>query len=91
MTREELVHKIIAKTGLDKKDASLAMETILAGIVETLQSGDKIEIRGFGCFKIRERGPRIGRNPKTGESVKVPAKRIVYFKPGRDLMGLVNK
>jgi len=90
MTRQELMHKIIAKTDLDKKDANLAMETILESITETLQRGEQIEIRGFGCFKIRERRPRIGRNPKTGESVNVPAKKVVYFRPGRDLMGLVN-
>ncbi len=55
-----------------------------------LQGGDKIEIRGFGSFRIRQRNPRIGRNPKTGERVEVPAKRVPYFKPSKELRDLVN-
>jgi integration host factor subunit beta len=55
-----------------------------------LQSGDKIEIRGFGSFRIRQRKPRTGRNPKTGDKVEVPAKRVPYFKPSKELRDLVN-
>jgi integration host factor subunit beta len=59
-------------------------------VIGALQSGDKIEIRGFGSFRIRQRNPRIGRNPKTGARVEVPAKKVPYFKPSKELRDLVN-
>jgi len=90
MTKAELVNKIMQKTELGKKDAGLIVQTILDSIIESLQSGEKVELRGFGSFKIRVRGPRKGRNPKTGESVDVPAKKIPYFKPGKELRDLIN-
>jgi integration host factor subunit beta len=58
--------------------------------VTSLKEGEKIELRGFGSFRIRHRGPRLGRNPKTGERVEVPAKRIPYFKPGKELREMLN-
>ncbi|MBN2430855.1 MAG: integration host factor subunit beta [Acidobacteria bacterium] len=90
MTKAELVNKIMQKTDLGKKDAAVVVQTILDSIIESLQDGEKVELRGFGSFKIRVRGPRKGRNPKTGESVDVPAKKIPYFKPGKELRDLIN-
>mgnify|MGYP003290281181 CR=1 FL=1 len=60
-------------------------------IIRSLKQGQKIELRGFGSFRLRERGARIGRNPKTGVKVSVPAKKIPYFKPGKELKELINK
>ena len=69
---------------LTRRDGEVIVETIFDSVISALQSGDKIEIRGFGSFRIRQRNPRIGRNPKTGERVEVPAKRVPYFKPQRN-------
>ncbi len=66
------------------------VQTVLDSIIESLQSGDKVELRGFGSFRLRERASRIGRNPKTGEKVNVPSKRVPYFKPGKDLKTVIN-
>jgi integration host factor subunit beta len=66
------------------------VQTVLDSIIESLQGGDKVELRGFGSFRLRDRAPRIGRNPKTGEKVSVPSKRVPYFKPGKDLKALIN-
>jgi integration host factor subunit beta len=90
MTKAELVEKVARDTLLTKKHAELVVNTVFDSIVESLKDGDKIELRGFGSFRIRHRGPRIGRNPKTGDKVQVPPKRIPYFKPGKDLRELLN-
>jgi integration host factor subunit beta len=66
------------------------VEAIFDSIVRSLRTGDKIEIRGFGSFRTRQRQPRIGRNPKTGARVEVPAKKIPYFKPSKELKDVVN-
>jgi integration host factor subunit beta len=66
------------------------VDTIFDAVIGALKAGDKIEIRGFGSFRIRQRKPRIGRNPKTGAKVDVPAKRVPYFKPSKELRDLVN-
>jgi integration host factor subunit beta len=66
------------------------VDTIFESVIQALKTGDKIEIRGFGSFRIRQRKPRIGRNPKTGAKVEVPAKRVPYFKPSKELRDLVN-
>jgi integration host factor subunit beta len=90
MTKAELVEEVAGMTQLTKKHAEIIVNTVLDCIVESLRSGSKIELRGFGSFRVRDRGPRIGRNPKTGAKVDVPAKRIPYFKPGKDLKSLLN-
>lgn len=90
MTKAELVNSVSKKTDLNKKDAEVMVQTVLDSIIESLQGGDKVELRGFGSFRLRERAPRIGRNPKTGEKVNVPSKRVPYFKPGKDLKALIN-
>ena len=91
MTKAELVERVANDTLLTKKHAELVVNTVFDSIVESLKGGDKIELRGFGSFRIRYRGSRIGRNPKTGAKVDVPPKRIPYFKPGKDLRELLNE
>ncbi len=90
MTKAELVEEVAGMTQLTKKHAEIIVNTVFESIVSSLRDGAKIELRGFGSFRIRNRGPRIGRNPKTGARVSVPAKRIPYFKPGKELKGLLN-
>ncbi len=90
MTKAELVEEVAGMTQLTKKHAEIIVNTVFDSIVESLRVGHKIELRGFGSFRIRNRGARIGRNPKTGDQVQVPAKRIPYFKPGKELKGLLN-
>ena len=75
---------------LTRRDGEVIVETIFDAVIGALKSGDKIEIRGFGSFRIRQRNPRIGRNPKTGWRVEVPAKKVPYFKPSKELRDLVN-
>ena len=90
MTKAELVEKVAESTQLTKKHAELIVNTVFESIVQSLRAGEKIELRGFGSFRIRQRGPRTGRNPKTGAKVEVPPKRIPYFKPGKELRELLN-
>src|SRR5664279_4462474 len=90
MTKADLVEKVTSLGDLTRRDGEVIVETIFGSVIGALQSGDKIEIRGFGSFRIRQRNPRIGRNPKTGERVDVPAKRVPYFKPSKELRDLVN-
>ena len=81
----------VAKTsGLTRPDAEVVVQTVLDSIVEALNSGEKVELRGFGSFRHRHRSPRRGRNPKTGEAVQVPAKRVVYFTQAKGLKELLN-
>lgn len=90
MTKAELVEEVAGMTQLTKKHAEIIVNTVFDSIVESLRVGTKIELRGFGSFRLRSRGARMGRNPKTGEQVPVPAKRIPYFKPGKELKVLLN-
>jgi integration host factor subunit beta len=90
MTKADLVEKVTGLGDLTRRDGEVIVETIFGSVIGALQSGDKIEIRGFGSFRIRQRNPRIGRNPKTGERVEVPAKAVAYFKPSRELRYLIN-
>ena len=73
------------------EEAEAAVEAFFDSIIKSLRDGEKIELRGFGSFRLRSRGARVGRNPKTGEKVNVPAKRIPYFKPGKELKELINR
>lgn len=90
MTKAELVEEVAGMTQLSKKHAEIVVNTVFESIIDSLRSGEKIELRGFGSFRIRERGPRLGRNPKTGDQVQVPAKLIPYFKPGKELKEMLN-
>ena len=76
-------------TELNRKDSEIVVESLFESIVKALKSGDKLEVRGFGSFRIRERRARQGRNPKTGEKVNVPEKRVPYFKPSKELKDLI--
>src|SRR5262249_52318716 len=90
MTKADLVKEVARATDLTLKDSEVIVEEVLSFLIETLSRGEKIEVRGFGSFHVRERQARRGRNPKTGEPVDVPAKRIPYFKPGKELKELIN-
>jgi integration host factor subunit beta len=91
MTKAELVEDVAQAAELTKKDAERLVEIVFESIIETLNHGEKIELRGFGSFRVRERGARRGRNPKTGDPVNIPAKRVPYFKPGKELKELINE
>ena len=90
MTKNELIQRVAVRTKLTKKGADLLVETIFRGITEALKRGEKVELRHFGSFRVRQRNARQGRNPKTGDPVTIPAKRIPFFKPGKDLQEMVN-
>lgn len=90
VTKADLVDEVAALGDLTRRDADVIVETIFTGMIEALRADDKIEIRGFGSFRSRQRKPRTGRNPKTGQRVDVPAKRVPYFKPSKELRDQVN-
>ena len=97
MTKSELIERIVAAQAqtsgsqLTSKDVELAVKTMIEQMSQTLASGERIEIRGFGSFSLHYRAPRIGRNPKTGESVGLAGKFVPHFKPGKDLRDRVNR
>jgi integration host factor subunit beta len=91
MTKAELIERVAVATDVTKKQAEAIVDTVFEAIVRSLKDGQKIELRGFGSFRLRERGARMGRNPKTGVKVSVPAKKIPYFKPGKELKELINR
>jgi integration host factor subunit beta len=91
MTKAELVDEVARVVSLTKKQAETIVNIVFDSIVDSLRSGQKIELRGFGSFRLRSRKSRTGRNPKTGEKVDVPSKKIPYFKPGKELKELINK
>jgi integration host factor subunit beta len=92
MTKSELIEIIAAKQAqLSVKDVELAVKTLIEQMSETLAAGERIEIRGFGSFSLHYRAPRIGRNPKTGESVGLAGKYVPHFKPGKELRDRVNE
>ena len=90
MTKVELIEEVANEADLTKKDAKVVVQTVLDSITDSLQRGEKVELRGFGSFRIRNRRPRQGRNPKIGSGVTVPAKKIPYFKPGKEIKDIVN-
>ncbi len=91
MTKAELVDEVGREAALTRKHSEVIVEAVFSTIADALQRGDKIELRGFGSFRVRRRGSRTGRNPKTGQGVVVPAKRVPYFKPGKELRELLNR
>jgi integration host factor subunit beta len=91
MTKAELVDEVAKVVQLTKKQAETIVNIVFDSIVDSLRAGQKIELRGFGSFRLRSRKSRTGRNPKTGEKVEVPSKKIPYFKPGKELKELINK
>ncbi len=85
MNRSELVQALASKYNLKNGDAAESVKIVLEAIADSLENGDRIEIRGFGSFHVVDRAGRTGRNPKTGETVIVPPKKIPHFKPGKEL------
>ncbi|MBC7961969.1 MAG: integration host factor subunit beta [Steroidobacteraceae bacterium] len=91
MTKSELIEKVVQTHGmLNMKVSEIVVNTVFDSIEEALKAGDKVEIRGFGSFTIRERLGREARNPKSGEVVRIPSKRTPFFKTGKDLKERVN-
>src|SRR5437899_11548381 len=90
LTKADLIEEVLRATELPRKESETIVETSFESIIGALQKGEKIEIRGFGSFRTRERRGRVGRNPKTGEKVEVPAKKIPFFKPSKELKDFVN-
>ncbi len=91
MTKSELIELITSRqTQLSAKDVELAVKTILEHMSQTLETGERIEIRGFGSFSLHYREPRKGRNPKTGDAVQLTGKYVPHFKPGKELRERVN-
>jgi integration host factor subunit beta len=91
MTRSDLVEELAARFAqLTHRDAELAVKTVLDAMSDALVKGHRIEIRGFGSFSINRRPPRVGRNPRSGQSVQIPEKRVPHFKPGKALREAVD-
>ena len=91
MNKAELITAVSEKTGLSKKDSEKAVNAALDTIAETLEIGEKVQLVGFGVFDVKERGVRIGRNPKTKEEIEIPASRVPQFKAGKLLKEAVAK
>lgn len=90
MTKAELVEKVAERIDLTKKQTEVIVNTVFQSITEALAEGDKVELRGFGSFRVRHRDSREGRNPKTGTTVSIPAKRVPFFKAGKELREMVD-
>jgi len=90
MTKADLIDEVSKVSSLTKKETETIVNTVFDNITDALSKGDKVELRGFGSFRIRHRNSRKGRNPKTGSSVDVPQKRVPFFKVGKRLRELVN-
>ncbi len=90
MTKADLIARVSQAVGMTRKDSEIIVETIFECIVKALHASEKIEIRGFGSFRTRQRQPRIGRNPKTGARVEVLSKTVAYFKPSKELKKMIN-
>ena len=91
MTKSDLIEFLVKKQSqLGYRDVELAVKTMLEHMAFTLASGERIEIRGFGSFSLHYRPPRVGRNPKSGDPVSLPAKYVPHFKPGKELRERVN-
>ncbi len=90
MTKADLIASVSQAVGMTQKDSEIIVETIFESIVKSLHASERIEIRGFGSFRTRQRQPRIGRNPKTGARVEVPSKTVAYFRPSKELKEMIN-
>ena len=91
MTKRELIAAVAAAEGITIKEAELAVKTVVASMEQTLTKEDRVEIRGFGSFKVKSYGSYQGRNPKTGEIIQVKNKKLPFFKVGKELKDRVNK
>ena len=90
MTKAELVERVANQIHLTKKQTEVVVNTVFSSITESLAEGKKVELRGFGSFRIRQRNARTGRNPKSGQKVEVPSKKVPFFKAGKELRQLVD-
>ena len=90
MTRQQLVEAVSRSGQWSRKDTEGVVASLLEEMAKSLQAGERIELRGFGSFQVKEKKARQGRNPKTGTRVEVPAKKIPYFKPSKELKDVVN-
>ena len=91
MNKAELIAEVAAKTGLSKKDTEKAVNATLDTVAASLEKGEKVQLVGFGVFDVKERGARMGRNPKTKEEIEIPASRVPHFKAGKALTEAVDK
>ncbi|MDG6896709.1 integration host factor subunit alpha [Actinobacillus delphinicola] len=91
LTKQDIAKRLIESLGLDKDDAKMLVESFFEEIRACLEAGEDVKLSGFGNFELREKASRPGRNPKTGESVPVSARRVVVFKPGQKLRKRVEK
>ena len=91
MNKAELIAEVAAKTGLSKKDSEKAVNATLDTVATSLENGEKVQLVGFGVFDVKERGARMGRNPKTKEEIEIPASRVPQFKAGKALKDAVDK
>ena len=85
MTKADLVDRVTSLGDLTRRDSEVIVDTLFDSVIHALKTGDKVEVRGFGSFRTRQRNSRTGRNPKTGESVAVREKKVVQFKPGKEI------
>jgi len=85
MTKSDLVDSVAAKAGMTKKDSARAVDAVFDTIREQLKTGDKVQLVGFGSFEVKQREARVGRNPKTMEEIRIPARRVPVFRPGKEL------
>jgi integration host factor subunit beta len=90
MTKADLVERVADRIKLTKKQTELIVNTLFTSITDALTHGDKVELRGFGSFRVRQRHSRDGRNPKTGQSVHIPPKKVPFFKAGKELREMVD-
>lgn len=90
MTKADLIEEVTRSGAPTRKDSEVIVETVFSSIMDSLRAGDKVEIRGFGSFRVRQREARMGRNPKTGAPVAVPARKVPYFKPSKELRDGIN-
>ena len=91
LTKADLIEEVARVVEIPRRDAAVIVERILDSMVHAIERGDKVEIRGFGSFRTRPRRARVGRNPKTGARVEVPAKKIPFFKPSKELRNVVDR
>jgi DNA-binding protein HU-beta len=90
MTKAEIINKIAQRTGMSRKDSIVALEIFLESIKDSLREGDKVSLVGFGTFYMKQKNSRNGRNPRTGEKIRIPPKQIATFKPGKAFRDLIN-
>ena len=90
-TRAKISEAVAGAIDVPRRDAEAIVDAIFSGILDALNRGDKVELRGFGSFRLRQRGARVGWNPRTGARVDVPAKRVPHFKPAKELLKIINR